>query len=94
MFFASGKLYSVDKPLLLTDGGEVEFGRQLYFAMRDLEFEGDSHCTIQTENQEEPDFSNKTARLQCGMKTIVINVQKFKENDETVQLNEELNARY
>ncbi len=93
MFFASGKLHSVSKPLLSDDGDAVEFGRQLYFAMRDLELEGDTHCIVQTESGEVPDFSQKTANLRCGMKTIVIGVQKIKGYDETVQLNEELNAR-
>lgn len=93
MFFSSGKLHSVSKALLSDDGDAVEFGRQLYFAMRDLEFEGDTHCIVQTESGDVPTFANKSAKLQCGMKTIVIDVQKIKGYDETVQLNEELNAR-
>jgi hypothetical protein len=57
-----------------------------------LELEGDSRCTIETENAEVPDFSNKTAKLICGRKTIIIDLQKFKEQAESVQLNEELHA--
>src|SRR5258708_5766788 len=37
--FASGKLESAMK-FLYQEGDEVEFGKQLYFAMRDLELEG------------------------------------------------------
>jgi hypothetical protein len=91
--FAAGKLSNVHKYLLPSDGDEVEFGRQVYFAMRDLELEGNSRCTIETENAEVPDFANKTAKLHCGRKTIIIDVQKFKGYAETVQLNEELDAR-
>lgn len=93
LFFASGKLHSVAKPLLSDDGDTVEFGRQLYFAMRDLEHEGDSHCVIQTESDDVPDYANKSANLKCGMKSIVITVQKMKGNNETVDLHEELSAR-
>jgi hypothetical protein len=90
--FASGKLALVTKPLLPSNGNEVEFGRQLYFAMRDLELEGDSHCSIATEAGEVPDYSTKTGKLRCGKKTILIELQRFQKNPETVQLNEELDA--
>jgi hypothetical protein len=88
--FASGKLAGITKLLLPSDGNGVEFGRQLYFAMRDLELEGDSHCSITTEAAEVPDYSTKTGKLHCGKKTILIELQKFEKNAETVQLNEEL----
>jgi hypothetical protein len=93
IFFSSGRLASAMKELLPDDGNEVEFGRQLYFVLRDLEAEGDSHCTIQTENEEIPEFIHKTARLQCGKKTIAIDLQKFQNKNETVQLNEEVASR-
>ncbi len=91
--FASGKLDYAKKFLLPPGGDELEFGRQLYFAMRDLELEGDSHCTIETETRETPEISDKTAKLHCGKKTILIELQKFQKQTESVQLNEELNAR-
>jgi hypothetical protein len=90
IYFASGKLYAAVKSLPERD--EVEFGRQLYFAMRDLELEGDSPCTIKTANHEEPDFAVKTATLRCGKKSLVIQVQKFKTYDESVSLDEDLEA--
>jgi len=90
--FAAGKLDNVHKDFPL-NGDEVEFGRQLYFAMRDLEHERNSRCTIETENLEVPNFAHKTAKLLCGKKSIIIDLQKFKEQAESVQLNEELNAR-
>ncbi|MFZ0413430.1 MAG: hypothetical protein WBE20_00360 [Candidatus Acidiferrales bacterium] len=93
LLFADGKLSGVVDYLLPTDGDAVEFGRRLYFAMRDLELEGDSHCIIETENAEVPDLAHKTANLRCGQKTIVIDLQKFKGQVETVQLQEELWAR-
>lgn len=88
--FASGKLVLVTKSLLPSEGNEVEFGRQLYFAMRDLELEGDSHCSIETETGEVPEYSSKTGKLHCGKKTLLIELQKFQKQGETVQLNEEL----
>lgn len=91
--FAAGKLDSVTKFLLPSDADEVEFGRQLYFAMRELELEGNSRCTISTSNAEVPDFSHKTAKLQCGKKSMLIDLQRFQKYAESVQLNEELNAR-
>ncbi len=91
--FADGKLAGVVDDLLPTDGDAVGFGRQLYFAMRDMELEGESQCTIETENAEVPDFTHKTANLRCGQKTIVIDLQKFERQVETVQLQEELWAR-
>lgn len=90
--FSAGKLSNVQRFLFLY-GDEVEFGRQLYFAMRDLEAEGNSRCTIQTKSAEVPDYSRKTATLQCGKKTVAIELQQVKGQDESVQLNEELNAR-
>jgi len=91
MLFASGKLVNVHRDLL-PEGDEVEFGRQLYFAMHSLEVEGNSRCTIETINRETPDLSWKTATLTCGKKTIFIELQKFQKQDESVQLNEELSS--
>jgi hypothetical protein len=90
--FAAGKLSSVQRDFRLT-GGDVEFGTQLYFAMRDLEREGNGHCTIETENNEVPEFANKLAKLHCGKKFIVIDLQKIERQEWTVQLKEELIGR-
>jgi hypothetical protein len=90
--FAAGKLNGVHKDFPL-NGNEVEFGRQLYFAMRDLELEGNSRCTIETKNGEEPNVSIKTAKLHCGRKIIIIDLDKLKGQSESVQLSEELQAR-
>ncbi len=90
LFFASGKLHAVSKNLPERD--DVEFARQLYFAMRDLELEGDSQCSIKTDNMEGPDFGDKTATLRCGKKSLVIHVQKFKAHDEHTFLDEDLEA--
>jgi hypothetical protein len=81
------------KELFSDDANEVEFGRQLYFAMRDLESEGNSHCTIETENSEVPDYAQKTTKLHCGKKTIVVVLQKQQSKNESVSLNEELASR-
>src|ERR1019366_4218270 len=54
ILFASGKLESVVKFLLPDNGNEVDFGRQLYFEMRNLELEGDSRCVIETTNGKTP----------------------------------------
>jgi hypothetical protein len=61
--------------------------------MRDLELEGNSTCTIETNSAEVPDYSSKTGKLRCGKKTILIELQKFQKQRESVQLNEELDAR-
>jgi hypothetical protein len=61
--------------------------------MRDLELEGNSACTIETDSKEIAEFSSKTGKLRCGKKTILIELQKFQKHQETVQLNEELDAR-
>jgi hypothetical protein len=91
IFFTSGRLVSAMRELLPQDNStDVEFGRQLYFAMRDLEAEGDVHCTIHTENSEVPDYAMKSANLICGKKTITISLQTSKGSNETVQLNEEM----
>jgi hypothetical protein len=90
--FSGGQLTSVSKDLLPKEGGQVEFARQLYFAMRDLEAEGNSRCTIETENAEVPEFAHKTARLRCGKKSLVIDLQNLHSKGDSVQLNEELNA--
>lgn len=87
--FTSGKLVSVTKHLL-EEGDEVEFGRQLFFAMRELEREGDLHCTIETEAAEVPHYSTKTAKLQCGKKSILVELQRINDQKETVQLDEGL----
>jgi hypothetical protein len=88
--FANGKLELVARELSTRD--EVEFGRQLYFAMHDLETEGNSRCTIETESGETPDFSMKTAKLQCGKKSLEINLQHFGKQPESVQLSEVLSG--
>jgi hypothetical protein len=91
--FSAGKLSGVRKDLLPPGADEVEFGRQLYLVMRELESEGNSRCGLETDSTEVPDFSRKTAKFQCGQKTIAIELQKFKGYSESVQLYEELNAR-
>lgn len=88
--FANGRLEFVVKELTVRD--EVEFGRQLYFAMRALEAEGNHNCSIETKSEEGPDFSMKTAKLQCGKKAIEINLQKWGKQPESVTLNEELSG--
>lgn len=93
IFFSSGRLSSATKELLPDDGNQVEFGRQLYFATRDLEVEGNSHCTIETENSEVPEYAQKSARLHCGKKTIVVVLQKQQNKNESVSLNEEIAVR-
>ena len=67
--FSAGRLTSVVKfllPLEGPDGDEVEFGRQLYFSLRDLEDEGISQCSIKTKSGEVPEVSFKHAELLCG----------------------------
>jgi hypothetical protein len=92
ILFRSGKLDSAKK-YLFQEGDEVEFGRQLYFAMQDLELEGNSHCIIETESTETPEYAGKTGKLRCGKKTILIELQKLQKYGESVQLNEELDTR-
>jgi hypothetical protein len=86
--FAGGKLKQVSKELPTSD--EVELGRQLYFALRELETEGNNRCTIETESEEGPDLSMKSATLHCGKKHIRISLQKLLKQSEIVTLNEEL----
>jgi hypothetical protein len=93
ILFSSGRLTSASKELLPSEDGQVEFARQLYFAMRDLEAEGDSHCAIETETGEVPEYAQKTARLRCGKKSIVIYLQKAQNKNESVQLNLEMASR-
>lgn len=90
ILFSSGRLTSVSKDLLPDESGQVEFARQLYFAMRDLEAEGDAHCAIETETGEVPEYAQKTARLRCGKKSIVIYLQRPQNKNESVQLNLEM----
>ena len=92
LLFSSGRLASVKKELLPEPSDQIDFARQLYFAMRDLEAEGDSHCTIETEAGEVPDFAQKKATLRCGKKSIVIDLQKTPKN-ESVGLQEEMSTR-
>jgi hypothetical protein len=88
MSFASGKLNEAGKSLFPDEGDAVEFGRRLYFAMRDLEQEGNSQCTIQTVTRDVPEFAQKTANIRCGIKTISVDLQKMPKYSETVQLTE------
>jgi hypothetical protein len=60
--------------------------------MRNLELEGDSRCVIETTNGETPEYAHKTLKLHCGKKSILVELEKFEKNPETVQLNEELDA--
>jgi hypothetical protein len=90
ILFSSGRLASASKDLLPSEGGQVEFGRELYFAMRDLEAEGDSRCAIETQAGEVSGFAQKTAKLTCGKKSIVIYLQKSDNKNESVQLNLEM----
>ena len=90
--FTAGRLSSVNKTLLASGNDTVAFGRSLYFAMRDLEQEGDSQCTIQTDNSDSPEWMTKSAKLRCGNKTIIVLLQKHKSQAELVSLDEELSA--
>ena len=49
--------------------------------------------SLPSDNAEVPDYSSKTGKLRCGKKTILIELQKFQKQPESVQLNEELDAR-
>jgi hypothetical protein len=91
IMFASGNLESAMK-FLYQEGDEVEFGRQLYFAMLELELDGNSSCTIETSSAEEPEYSSKSGRLRCGKKTILIELQRLQKQRESIQLNEWLDA--
>jgi hypothetical protein len=88
MSFSSGKLTEAGKSLFPDEGDAVEFGRRLYFAMRDLEQEGNSKCTIETQLRDSPEYLQKTATLHCGVKTISVDLQKMQKYNETVQLSE------
>jgi hypothetical protein len=87
--FGSGRLTTAQKSLY-EEGDAVDFARRLYFGMRDLELEGNIVCTIETKSAEVPDFSQKNGQLRCGGKSIVIELQKFQKQSETVQLTEAL----
>jgi len=93
VLFSSGKLTFAQRDLLPVEGDDVQFGRQLYFALRDLESEGDFRCTISTESAQVPEFSHKSAKVKCGKKALVIDLRKSQKQSEVVQLNEELDAR-
>jgi hypothetical protein len=89
---AGGKLRSASRDWLPDDRGEgVQFGRQLYFLFRQLETDGNEKCTIKTTSAESPDFAEKEAILRCGTKSVSVELQKYKDNHETVQLSEQLN---
>jgi hypothetical protein len=88
MSFSSGKLTGAGKSLFPDEGDAVEFARKLYFAMRDLEQEGNSKCTIETHLRDSPEYLQKTANLHCGVKTISVDLQKMQKYNETVQLSE------
>jgi len=92
ILFSSGRLTSASRDLLPNGGDQVEFGRQLYFAMRDLEAEGNSRCTIETGSGEVPDYAQKTVRLHCGKKYLVVYLQKERSREEYVQLNLEMSS--
>jgi len=92
MSFASGKLNEASKSLFPDEGDAVEFGRRLYFAMRDLEQEGNAQCTIQTVTRDVPEFSQKTANIHCGVKTISVDLQKMPKFSESVQLTEGIDS--
>jgi hypothetical protein len=61
--------------------------------LRDLQNEGNFHCTIETDASEVPEFAQKNANLNCGQKRIVLNLQRLGKQDEIVQLDLELHAR-
>jgi hypothetical protein len=87
MFFSAGRLTSATRDLLPNGSDQVEFGRQLYFAMRDLEAGGDSRCTIETNIT---DVTQNVAQLHCGKKHLVVFLEKPRSEDESVRLNLEM----
>jgi hypothetical protein len=92
IFFSNGTLTSASRYSLPNDSGEgVEFGRQLFFMMRDFETRGDASCRIETRSGEVPEYAGKTAFFHCGHKTIALYLQQLRGQPESVQLNEELN---
>jgi hypothetical protein len=77
VLFATGKLGSVSKDLMPFGGDELEFGNQLYFAMRDLESEGNSRCIIETEAGEVPEFFGKDRQAAMGAEVHTDRVTKI-----------------
>lgn len=91
IFFTSGHLTYAVRELLPADGNAVNFGRQVYSALRDLELEGNSHCTIHVENKRDADYVTEIAHLTCGKKTVDISLSRNEgRDDETVDLNEDV----
>jgi hypothetical protein len=98
--FAAGKLNYAQKWLwssmsatnTKSSAESVEFGRQLFFAARDLEAEGNTRCTIETRTTDRPRYSRKFLNLGCGHTSVLVDVQKFVDQEENAQLSEELSA--
>ena len=86
--FSKGKLKSATR--WLGTGDEVEFGRQIYFLMRDFRAQGDSLCAIETTASDEAALSLKTAYFRCGHKSIRIALEALRGEQEVVGLSEEL----
>ncbi len=92
LFFSKGRLTHVLRFALPNDKGEgVEFGRQVFFMMREFETQGETNCHIETRTGEVPEYAFKRAYLHCGHKTLAVEIEQIRGQSESVQLNEELN---
>jgi hypothetical protein len=89
IIFVGGKLESAEHSLYAsTDQPVAKFARSFYFAVRDLEADHNSVCTLESKNEEQAVFESKSGMLHCRNRTISVTASKLQDQDEEVELTE------
>jgi len=89
MTFIGGKLGFANHTLYASfDQPAAKLARSFYFAIRDLEADHNSVCTLESKNQENATFYSKTGILHCGNRTISESVSKYQDQNEEGELTE------
>ncbi len=89
IIFVGGTLESAEHSLYdSTDQPAAKLARGFYFAVRDLEADHNSVCTVETKNEEQAVFESKSGMLHCRNRTISVTASKLQDQDEEAELTE------
>src|SRR5215813_10123870 len=64
--FTNSRLIWANRTLDDEDLGAAKLVCDFYFLMKSFEKQGNKSCTIETKEQESPDFDSKSVLIQCG----------------------------
>jgi hypothetical protein len=72
------------------DAASARLMRNFYFLLKSFEANGNTACTIATEKTDTPTIESDQVSINCGRRTAAMYVSKYKEQEPTVSLDEQI----